>query len=108
MKINKIEYKELYPALHRLICLALHLSCLSVLGLVHLSQLLFQLAVHLPLSPLELLLAIPASPVLVYPVAPLPPVVGGGTAGLSLHLRPLASRHVTKDQLGRKFMRLER
>ena len=74
---------------------------------------LFDYRVHhknkiVPLSPLVLLLAVPASPVLVYPVAPLPPVVGGGTAGLSLHLRPLASRHVAKDQLGRKFMRLER
>ena len=80
----------------------------SVLVVLHLPHLQFQLAVHLPPSPLVLLLAVPASPVLVYPVAPLPPVVGGGTAGLSLHLRPLASRHVAKDQIGRKFMRLER
>ena len=44
MIINKIEYKELSPALHRLICLALLLSCLSVLGLGHLPQLLVHLA----------------------------------------------------------------
>ena len=73
------------------------LSAVCVWSFLHLPQLLLvQLAVHLPLSPLELLLAFPASPVLVYPVAPLPPVLGGGTAGLSLHLRPLASRHVAK------------
>ena len=54
-----------------------------------------------------LLLPLVVRPVPVFQLALLPPLVGGGTAGLGLQLRPLASRHSLQQvSQGRRLEKL--